>query len=62
MIDIRRKQTVITKNANSVYNKVTKFSDEPGNSRLVSLCYDFLLLEQKLEEYLAQNSKRDKHL
>jgi len=54
MIDIRRKQSVILKNANSVYNKVTKFKDEPQNSRLVSLCYNFLLLEQKLQEYLEQ--------
>ena len=54
MIDIRRKQSVIMKNANSIYNKVTKFKDEPQNSRLVSLCYNFLLLEQKLQEYLEQ--------
>ena len=53
MIDIRRKQATITKNANSVYNKVTKFGDEPRNARLVSICYDFLLLEQKLLEFLA---------
>jgi hypothetical protein len=46
MIDIRRKQTVILKNANSIYNKVTKFGDEPKNARLRSLCYDFLLLEK----------------
>jgi len=53
MIDIRRKQATIQKNANSVYNKVTRFGKEPGNARLVSLCYDFLHLEQKLNEYLA---------
>ena len=53
MIDIRRKQTVILKNANSIYNKVTKFGDEPKNARLRSLCYDFLLLEKKLQEYLV---------
>ena len=51
MIDIRRKQAIIVKNANSIYSKVTKFADESRNARLVSLCYDFLLLEQKLQEY-----------
>ena len=54
MIDIRRKQSVILKNANSVYKKVTKFNDEAKNARLVALCYDFILLEQKLQEYLEQ--------
>ena len=54
MIDIRRKSTIISKNANTIYNKVTKFYDEPKNARLLSLCYDFLLLEQKLQEYLAR--------
>jgi len=54
MIDIRRKQAIILKNANNIYNKVTKFNDEPKNKKLVSLCYDFLLLERKLQEYLAQ--------
>jgi len=41
MIDIRRKQLNIMKNANSIYNKVTKFGSEPRNARLVSICYDF---------------------
>ena len=54
MIDIRRKQATIIKNANSVYNKVTKFNTEPRNARLVSICYDFLLLEKKLQEFLNQ--------
>jgi protein AbiQ len=59
MIDIRRKRAVILKNANSIYNKVTKFGDEPKNARLVSLCYDFILLEQKLHEYLTQNKQQN---
>ena|GEM_PF-4730385 len=54
MIDIRRKQATIQKNAVSVYNKVTKFGKESGNAKLVSICYDFLLLEKKLDEYLKQ--------
>ena len=53
MIDIRRKQAVILRNANSIYNKVTKFANEPRNARLVSLCYNFFLLEQKLQEYIV---------
>ena len=52
MIDIRRKQSTIQKNARSLYNKVTRFRDEPQNARLVALCYDFLFLEQKLLEYI----------
>jgi protein AbiQ len=56
MIDIRRKQSTIMKNANSVYNKVTKFGSEPRNARLVSICYDFLLLEAKLQEFLNQKT------
>ena len=56
MIDIRRKQAVIQRNASVIYNKTTKYKDEPQNQRLVSLCYDFLLLEQKLQEYIAGQS------
>ena len=52
MIDIRRKQKAIEKNAQIIYNKVTRFGDEPQNAKLVAICYDFLLLEQKLDEYL----------
>ena len=52
MIDIRRKQSTILKNAKSIYNKVTKFHDEPNNAKLVSLCYDFSLLEKKLQEFV----------
>ena len=54
MIDIRRKQVTIMKNANSIYNKVTKFGSEPRNANLISICYDFLLLEKKLQEFLNQ--------
>jgi len=54
MIDIRRKKLTIVKNANSVYNKTTKFRKESNNAKLVSICYDFLLLEQKMKEYISQ--------
>jgi protein AbiQ len=52
IVDIRRKQAVIRRNAIIIYNKTTKYKDEPQNQRLVSVCYDFLLLEQKLQEYM----------
>jgi hypothetical protein len=54
MIDIRRKQSTILRNARIIYNKVTKFGNEPQNAKLVSICYDFALLEQKLSEYNAK--------
>ena len=56
MIDIRRKQSTIIKNAKSIYFKRTKHQDEPQNANLLLLCYDFLMLEQKLQEYLANPS------
>ncbi|MDR2559194.1 MAG: type III toxin-antitoxin system ToxN/AbiQ family toxin [Oscillospiraceae bacterium] len=59
MIDIRRKQATILRNANIIYNKTTKYRNEPQNQRLVSLCYDFLLLEQKLKEYVAGYSVQE---
>jgi len=52
MIAIRKKQSIITKNAQSVYSKVTKYGTEDKNSKLVTLCYDFHLLEQKSNEYI----------
>jgi protein AbiQ len=52
LLDIKRKQATIQKNAIVIYNKTTKYRDEPQNQRLVSVCYDFLLLEQKLQEYM----------
>jgi len=54
IVDIRRKQAVITKNAIIIYNKTTTYKDEPQNKKLVSNCYDFLLLEQKLQDYIAR--------
>ena len=62
MIDIRRKTETILKNSKSIYTKITKFAGEPRNARLVSLCYDFLLLEQKLKDYLVTAiNKTDDH-
>ena len=55
MIDIRRKQKTIKKNAQIIYKKVTQYGDELQNAKLVSICYDFLLLEQKLFEYLKKD-------
>ena len=54
MIDIRRKKSTILKNAKSIYVKTTKFRNESNNAKLVSICYDFLLLESKMQEYLSQ--------
>jgi len=53
MIDIRRKKSTILKSARSIYVKTTKFRHEPNNSKLVTICYDFLLLEQKMHDYLS---------
>ena len=55
MIDIRRKSGIIAKNALIVYRIVTKFGHEPQNAKLVAICYDFLMLESKLDEYLRAN-------
>ena len=52
MIDIRRKQVIIIKNAKNIYLKVTKYREEERNKKLVSLCYDFKLLEQKMQDYI----------
>jgi protein AbiQ len=53
MIDIRRKRSIIQRNAKTVYNKVTKFNHEIQNAKLIALSYNFLLLEQKMLEYLS---------
>ena len=52
IVDIRRKRATILKNAGIIYNKMTKYRSEPQNQRLASVCYDFVLLEQKLQEYV----------
>jgi protein AbiQ len=49
IIQIRKKQKLIQNNARILYNKVTKHADE--NPKLVRICYDFNLLEQKCKEY-----------
>ena len=53
IIQIRRKQSVILKNAKILYNKMTKFRNDSQNAKLVSICYDFHMLEQKLDEYMS---------
>ena len=54
MIDIRRKRNIIEKNALTIYKKVTKYGSEPQNAKLIAICYDFLLLERKLCEFLSK--------
>ena len=57
MFDIRRKEATILKNAKSIYEKVTKYGDEEKNKKFISICYDFLLLEQKMQDYIAAAQK-----
>lgn len=49
---IRKKKDLIIDSAKSVYEKVTKYPDE--NSKLVKICYDFKLLEEKCVSYETQ--------
>ena len=49
MIFIRKNSEVITGNAKSVYEKITKHKKE--NMALAARCYDFKNLEKKLEDY-----------
>ena len=58
LIDIRRKQSIISKKAHIIYTRTTKHRDDPKNKSLVALSYDFLLLEQKLREYLKQKPSK----
>ena len=55
LVDLKRKQGLILKNAKAVYTETTVRRNEPYNKKLVSLSFDFLLLEQKLKEYLKQD-------
>jgi len=47
--EIRKKQKTIIYNSKILYNKVTIHKKD--NLKLVEICYDFLLLEQKMHEY-----------
>jgi hypothetical protein len=57
MIDIRRKQSIIRKNVKTLYTKTTTFRHESANAKLVSICYNFNLLERKLDDYISEQQK-----
>lgn len=48
-IGIRKKKTLIVKNANMLYEKITKHRDE--NEKLARRCCNYLVLEQKMNDY-----------
>ena len=60
MIFIRKNSKLITNNARSIYEKITKYKSE--NLSLAKRCYDFKLLEEKMEEYQDLKRKSEESL
>jgi protein AbiQ len=52
--EIRKKQNKIINNVKVVYIKTTKFRNEKQNQWLNNICYNFKLLETKMDEYITQ--------
>lgn len=49
---IRKKKDIIFRNASQLYKKITRFRNEPQNKSLAKRCCNYLLLEEKMKDYI----------